>query len=364
MLIWNRIVIRKENNQIDQPITINQKEEGIIIIGVYSITNLKTNKLYIGESLDIDKRWINHKNDLLNNQHANYYLQQDFNKYGKSFFKFEVLQEIERNSITITQSKLLMLENAYIEKYKKEGYELYNIENTLEDVLSNKRKLLVCEEIANYVVLSQFLKNKYVYDYKTKSFNYCQRDTIENLILSNSSIRGKEKAKQVANIILKELNDKNLYKNFIIENTYSIYMYHKIQERKIIEINSKGREYILNHYDFNSFLLRKRTSESKLYIQQYSSEKKIKPEDQNRIQDVWHKLKYEGILPPENKYNDFRDMLIKLDLIIIDNNKRTRATEFAMKNKYFLVVKYNKTKDIYQYVISQDGLKYISANIK
>ena len=55
---------------LNQPITTNQKKEGIIIIGVYSITNLKTNKLYIGESLDIDKRWINHKNDLLNNQHA------------------------------------------------------------------------------------------------------------------------------------------------------------------------------------------------------------------------------------------------------------------------------------------------------
>lgn len=52
------------------------------------------------------------------------------------------------------------------------------------------------------------------------------------------------------------------------------------------------------------------------------------------------------------------------NLIIIDNNKRTRATEFAMKNKYFLVVKYNKAKDIYQYVISQDGLRYILANIK
>lgn len=119
---------------------------------------MKTKKLYIGESLDIDKRWINHKNDLLNNQHANYYLQQDFNKFGKAFFKFEVLQEVEKDSITITQSKLLMLENAYIEKYKNEDYELYNIENTLEDVLSNKRKLLVCEEIANYVVVSQFLK--------------------------------------------------------------------------------------------------------------------------------------------------------------------------------------------------------------
>ena len=89
-----------------------------------------------------------------------------------------------------------------------------------------------------------------------------------------------------------------------------------------------------------------------------------KPEDQNKIQDVWHGLKEKHILPPENKYNDFRDMLIKLNLIIIDNNKRTRATEFAMKNKYFLVVKYNKAKDIYQYVISHDGLKYISANIQ
>lgn len=261
-----------------------------------------------------------------------------------------------------------MLENAYIEKYKKENYELYNIENTLEDVLSNKRKLLICEEIANYVVVSQFLKNKYVYDYTNKRFNYCQRDTIENLILSNSSIKGKEKAKQVASIILKELIDQNLYENFIVENTYSIYLYHKIQERKIIEINSKGREYILSHYDFNSFLLRKRTSESKIHIQQYLSENKIKPEDQNKIQDVWHGLKEKHILPPENKYenkyNDFRDMLIKLNLIIIDNNKRTRATEFAMKNQYFLVVKYNKAKDIYQYVISHDGLKYISANIQ
>ena len=34
------------------------------------------------------------------------------------------------------------------------------------------------------------------------------------------------------------------------------------------------------------------------------------------------------------------------------------------KNKYFLVVKYNNAKDIYQYVISQDGLRYILANIK
>lgn len=349
---------------LNQPITIKQKKEGIIIIGVYSITNLKTNKLYIGESLDIDKRWINHKNDLLNNQHANYYLQQDFNKFGKSFFKFEVLQEVERDSVTITQSKLLMLENAYIEKYKKENYELYNIENTLKDVLSNKRKLLVCEEIANSVVVSQFLKNKYVFDSTTNTFDYRQRDTIENLILSNSSIRGKEKAKQVANIILKELTEQNLYKKYVIENIYCVYLCYKLQEQKIIEVNSEGREYILNHYDFDSFLLRKKVSISEIHIQQYPIEKNIKIEDQNKIQEVWHKLKDEHILPSENRYNDFRDIFIKLNLITIDKNKRTKATEFAIKNKYFLVFKYNNVKDTYQYFISKNGLKYISTNIQ
>lgn len=53
--------INLKHMYLNQPITIKQKKEGIIIIGVYSITNLKTKKLYIGESLDIDKRWINHK---------------------------------------------------------------------------------------------------------------------------------------------------------------------------------------------------------------------------------------------------------------------------------------------------------------
>ena len=103
---------------------------------------------------------------------------------------------------------------------------------------------------------------------------------------------------------------------------------------------------------------------SEIHIQQYPIEKNIKIEDQNKIQDVWHKLKDEHILPSENRYNDFRDILIKLNLITIDKNKRTKATEFAIKNKYFLDFKYNNVKDTYQYFISKNGLRYISTNIQ
>ena len=84
--------INQNTTYINQLITIKQKKEGIIIIGVYSITNLKTNKLYIGESFDIDKRWINHKNDLLNNIKSIRYLESDNYRNILSFIESEPYQ--------------------------------------------------------------------------------------------------------------------------------------------------------------------------------------------------------------------------------------------------------------------------------
>lgn len=46
------------------------------MIGIYSITNIMTNEVYIGESLDIDKRIQNHLKDLKSGNHHNYKLQQ------------------------------------------------------------------------------------------------------------------------------------------------------------------------------------------------------------------------------------------------------------------------------------------------
>lgn len=60
--------------------------------GVYCIENIKNNKKYIGQSVDVYDRWRKHKSELNGNIHFNNYLQNSWNKYGKDNFKFYVLE--------------------------------------------------------------------------------------------------------------------------------------------------------------------------------------------------------------------------------------------------------------------------------
>lgn len=61
-------------------------------IGIYKIHNLINNKLYIGQSVNIRRRWTDHKRCLRNGSHENTYLQHSWDKYGESVFEFKVLE--------------------------------------------------------------------------------------------------------------------------------------------------------------------------------------------------------------------------------------------------------------------------------
>ena len=61
------------------------------IVGIYCITNKITNKIYIGSTIDINRRWKEHKKELSKNKHHNLYLQNSFNKYGHKNFNFHIL---------------------------------------------------------------------------------------------------------------------------------------------------------------------------------------------------------------------------------------------------------------------------------
>ena len=63
------------------------------ICGIYSITNVTTNKVYIGQSVDILYRFIQHKCELHKNRHHNEYLQNAYNKYGITDFKFDIVEK-------------------------------------------------------------------------------------------------------------------------------------------------------------------------------------------------------------------------------------------------------------------------------
>ena len=55
--------------------------------------------MYIGQSVNIEKRWLNHRAKLEKNKHANKHLQNAWNKYGSDNFKFAMIEECDIQSL-------------------------------------------------------------------------------------------------------------------------------------------------------------------------------------------------------------------------------------------------------------------------
>jgi len=64
------------------------------MIGIYKITNLINNKLYIGQSKDIQQRWLHERSRAFNPKSNTYNtpLSRAFRKYGLENFTFEVIE--------------------------------------------------------------------------------------------------------------------------------------------------------------------------------------------------------------------------------------------------------------------------------
>lgn len=76
--------------------------------GIYAIRHEASDRVYVGQSQDIEKRWNNHRTTLNRDCHHNKYLQRCWNKYGSDAFVFEIL--IEEDDLTKLSSieRLLM----------------------------------------------------------------------------------------------------------------------------------------------------------------------------------------------------------------------------------------------------------------
>jgi group I intron endonuclease len=80
------------------------------ITGVYKITNIINGKCYIGQSINIHKRWAEHRRK---NNNENTYLRKAIKKYGIYFFKFEVIVVCSRGLLDWYE-KLAIAGNASI----------------------------------------------------------------------------------------------------------------------------------------------------------------------------------------------------------------------------------------------------------
>jgi group I intron endonuclease len=67
--------------------------------GVYKISNVSNDRVYIGSTFRFKTRWNLHRNDLLVNRHLNTFLQNDFNKCGTDSFVFEILEIVNGDKV-------------------------------------------------------------------------------------------------------------------------------------------------------------------------------------------------------------------------------------------------------------------------
>lgn len=91
------------------------------MIGIYKIENLVNGKVYIGQSTDIEKRWIYHRRDLRHNHHRNSHLQYAWNKYGESNFNHVIIEECKLEELNNKEKEYIKLYDSTNRKY---GYNI------------------------------------------------------------------------------------------------------------------------------------------------------------------------------------------------------------------------------------------------
>ena len=108
------------------------------MIGIYKLT---TNEhTYVGSSLNLKSREIQHFSDLKHNRHDNYKMQKLYN--GGAIFKFEILEKFD----SISMEDLRKKENYY--------KELLNADLNIQDPLTN----FECKAIYQYDSYGKFVK--------------------------------------------------------------------------------------------------------------------------------------------------------------------------------------------------------------
>lgn len=143
------------------------------MIGIYKITNNINNKIYIGQSVDIERRWKQHIAASRDSNHSSYYnqLYKDMRHYGLDNFSFSIVITIP----TRDKKKLDELELYYMHKYDtlRNGYNINAAAGQkicLENINSHEKLLFSsfeeCERYLKYQgvttakKIAPFLKRK------------------------------------------------------------------------------------------------------------------------------------------------------------------------------------------------------------
>lgn len=90
------------------------------MIGIYMIRNKINNKVYIGQTIDIDNRWMQHRSRLKCENHENKHLQAAYNLYGKDAFEYVLLEECNEDELDEKEIFYIQYYDSYNTGYNKD----------------------------------------------------------------------------------------------------------------------------------------------------------------------------------------------------------------------------------------------------
>lgn len=201
--------------------------------GIYKITNVKNEKVYIGKSIDIQRRWIQHRSSLNRNVHRSGHLQNAWNKYGEDNFIFEIL--CETNSELETNEQEIYYIGLYNSTDENYGYNLRSggEGGTLND--ETKQKISI-----SHRGLGSDLSEDVVRQIKMAIYCLMDRKEISEKFKVSQKIITSIAIGQSFNYVCEELNDKiHNIKQKLIDNRNNEFLFMYDNGMTITEITNK-----------------------------------------------------------------------------------------------------------------------------
>jgi GIY-YIG catalytic domain len=114
-------------------------------MGIFAVRCLANEKMFIGQSENLDGIFNRIKFQLNADCHNQKDLQADWNEFGSEKFEFEVLEQLELRENLDIKKELEFLEDLWLEKYKPFGEKGYNEpkktrEQRLQMIAANRLK--------------------------------------------------------------------------------------------------------------------------------------------------------------------------------------------------------------------------------
>lgn len=234
---------KKISHLLNRVINLESEDK---ICGVYAICRNDFRKSYIGSSVDVNKRILNHIECLQKNKHYNIELQEDFNKNNKQFYYFLIAECEESDLLKIENDAINQINKGilYNKLYHDEKYDARKIYKNIESKISKKNNFDDCWEWNGkknkdgYGVIC--CANKYLlihrisYIYHNDEYPYIVHHTCHNKICCNpkhlKSVSSKENSIDLDKDLFLKRSKIFKHKEQIVLLRNKGYSYKKIKE--------------------------------------------------------------------------------------------------------------------------------------